>query len=105
MYYVYLLTNQRNTVIYTGVTNDILRRLSEHRNNNRHHFAQKYQCGKLVYFEEFTMILDAIKREKQIKAGSRLKKEILINKMNPLWKDISGLLSGLPRRAKIRSSQ
>lgn len=105
MYFVYILSNLRNTVLYTGVTNDLARRLYEHRRHVGHHFTQRYNTSKLVYYEQFTQILDAIDREKQIKSGSRKKKEELINVRNPLWKDISLSLTGLPRRSKNRSSQ
>jgi len=86
-YYVYLLTNFTNHVIYTGVTNNLLRRIYEHK-NTADGFTKKYKVHKLVYFEVFEDIEYAIKREKQIKAGSRQKKIDLINQMNPNWKDL-----------------
>ena len=92
MYYVYILTTPRNTVLYTGVTNDLMRRLYEHRKPNGHGFTHRYNTIKLVYYEEYTQILDAISREKQIKAGSRKKKEDLINQKNSDWHEVSGSL-------------
>lgn len=87
-YYVYILTNKDNYVLYTGVTNDLVRRLWEHKNNSGNSFAKKYQCNKLVYYDYSESITDAINREKQIKAGSRQKKLDLINSFNPQWLDL-----------------
>jgi len=88
--YIYIITNKNNTVLYTGVTNDLKRRLIEHQSKlNPKSFASKYNLNKLVYYESFFLIGDAIAREKQIKAGSRKKKELLINRLNPEWKDLS----------------
>jgi len=85
LYYVYITTNPRKTTFYTGVTNDLIRRLSEHRANrgNQKKFAGKYYCYKLVYFEIFDKIEDAIAREKEIKNLSREKKLELIKAKNP----------------------
>lgn len=88
-YSVYLLTNKNNTVIYAGVTNDLARRIWEHKFGTGSKFTKKYNCNKLVYFENFHVISHAIEREKQIKAGSRQKKEDLINLENPTWNDLS----------------
>ncbi|MGB4773866.1 MAG: GIY-YIG nuclease family protein [Daejeonella sp.] len=88
-YFVYIITNKMNTVLYTGVTNDLERRVFEHKNKLTTGFTSKYNCNKLVYFEEYQWIDDAIAREKQIKAGSRKKKIDLINKDNKEWKDLS----------------
>ena len=93
--HTYILTNKNNTVLYTGVTSDLQRRLYEHREG--HHinaFTKKYNCTKLVYFEGFSMIIDAIYREKQIKGGSRAKKIALIESINPKWDDLSHLIEG-----------
>ena len=90
MYYVYILTNKNNTVLYTGVTNDLLRRLEEHKNHiDKGSFSARYQTEKLVYYEAITNIEAAIQREKQIKGGSRAKKIELINSINPTWNDLS----------------
>ncbi|WP_192349135.1 GIY-YIG nuclease family protein [Algoriphagus sp. Y33] len=86
---VYIMTNHRHTVLYTGVTNDLLRRVYEHRNKlNPNSFSTKYNLTKLVFFESFHSIDEAIVREKQIKGGNRKGKEDLINSMNPNWKDL-----------------
>lgn len=88
--YVYILTNKNNTVLYTGVTNDLKRRIEEHiKKSNPKSFTSRYNINKLVYYESFFLIGDAIAREKQIKAGSRAKKEGLINSVNPQWNDLS----------------
>lgn len=87
-FYVYLLTNKRHTVIYTGVTNDLARRLFQHRQGEGGRFTRKYQLHKLVYFEVFADSYNAISREKQIKAGSRARKERLISAANPDWRDL-----------------
>ena len=88
-YYTYLINNKNNTVIYTGMTNDIYRRMSEHKDGKPGSFTHRYNCNKLVYFEEFDSVLGAIEREKQLKAGSRAKKVALIHKDNPKWLDLS----------------
>ena len=87
-YYIYILTNFTNTVLYIGVTNDLIRRASEHRNHLVKGFTQRYNVTKLVYFENTESIESAIVREKQLKAGSRQKKIDLINSKNPRWEDL-----------------
>jgi len=87
-YYIYLMTNQSNTVIYTGVTNNLIRRVHEHKNKLVEGFTKKYKVDKLVYFEQYTNPIDAIEREKQIKAGPRKKKIELIAKNNPEYEDL-----------------
>ncbi|MGB6296903.1 MAG: GIY-YIG nuclease family protein [Rivularia sp. (in: cyanobacteria)] len=92
-YYIYIITNYYNTVLYTGVTNDLIRRIYEHKEKIIAGFTKKYNVNKLVYYEIFTDINSAIAREKQIKAGSRQKKIDLVNSMNPQWCDLyDGLL-------------
>ncbi len=86
--FVYIMTNKHNTVLYTGVTNDLARRVWEHKEKLKGGFASRYNLTKLVYYEVFDSIKSAIAREKQIKAGSRRKKVELINKMNSEWKDL-----------------
>ena len=88
-YYVYLLTNWNNKVIYVGVTNDLKRRLYEHKNKIIQGFTQKYNLNKLVYFEETNDINAAITREKEIKKWRRQKKDNLVNQLNPNWIDLS----------------
>ena len=89
-YFIYILTNKTNTVLYTGVTNNLARRLEEHLLALPSSFTGRYKVTKLVYFEETSDINTAIAREKQIKAGSRHKKIDLINSTNPEWKDLAG---------------
>ncbi|RYU90608.1 GIY-YIG nuclease family protein [Mucilaginibacter terrigena] len=88
-YYVYIITNASNNVLYTGVTNDLADRVLQHKDKMNKGFSAQYQCGKLVYYEEFQWIQDAIAREKQIKAGSRKKKIALIVNENPDCNDLS----------------
>ena len=87
-YYVYIMTNVRNTVLYAGVTNDLIRRVYEHKERLVDGFTKKYNIAKLVYYEVFEDIENAILREKQIKAGSRQKKVQLINSINREWRDL-----------------
>jgi|ERR1035437_2542853 putative endonuclease len=84
----YILANDRNSVLYTGVTNDLARRIAEHKAKIIPGFTKRYNVEKLVYFELFEDATNAIAREKQIKAGSRKKKELLIEKSNPGWEDL-----------------
>jgi putative endonuclease len=86
---VYILTNKINTVLYTGVTSNLVKRLSEHRTAGNKDFVFRYKAFKLVYFECGGDIMSAISREKQIKGGSRAKKIALINSINPEWRDLS----------------
>ena len=86
--WVYILTNHSNRVLYTGVTNDIVRRTFEHRLKLTDGFAEKYNAYKLVYAEETSSIDSALAREKQIKGWSRAKKVALIEAMNPEWRDL-----------------
>lgn len=86
--FVYIMTNKNNTVLYTGVTNNLKRRTLEHREGIKASFTKKYNVHKLVYYELFSEPYCAIAREKQIKAGPRRKKMELINTMNPDWHDL-----------------
>ena len=88
-YYVYILSNATNTTIYTGVTNDLIRRVYEHKNNlEPKSFCTKYNVHKLVYFECTPSRYSAIEREKQIKSWNRKRKNKLIETMNPKWEDL-----------------
>ena len=87
-YWVYLMMNKMRTVIYTGVTNNLIRRPFEHKNKINKGFTQKYNVNRLVYFEDYNDINQAIAREKQIKGWSRAKKIKLIESMNPYFKDL-----------------
>ncbi len=88
-YYVYLLTNWNNNVLYVGVTNDLNRRIYEHKNKLIDGFSKKYNLNKLVYVEETNDINAAIAREKEIKKWRREKKNKLVNQINPMWNDLS----------------
>lgn len=91
-FYVYILTNKNKTVLYTGVTNDLKRRLQEHKEKiNLKSFTARYNVEFLLYFEHFTWIQLAIAREKEIKDLKRDKKEILINTINPDWNFLNDL--------------
>jgi putative endonuclease len=87
-YCVYIMTNAHNTVLYTGVTNDLARRVYEHKNGLGSIFVKKYNVHKLVYYQVGDDVHSVISREKQIKGGSRKKKIDLINSLNPEWKDL-----------------
>jgi len=87
-YCVYIMTNAHNTVIYGGVTNDLARRVYEHKNGLGGVFTKKYNVIKLVYYEVTDNVQAALAREKQIKGGSRKKKIDLVNSTNPEWKDL-----------------
>ena len=84
-----MMSNKNNTVIYTGVTSNILKRVWQHKNKEFKGFTSKYNCDKLVFYREFYDIRDAIAYEKKLKAGSRAAKEKMINEMNPEWMDLS----------------
>ena len=101
-YYVYIMTNKSWT-LYTGVTNDLARRVWEHKNKWTKGFTSKYRIGKLVYFEIFADIRDAIAREKQIKGWTRAKKWALVQAVNPAWKDLSETWCEM-RDASLRSA-
>ena len=92
-YFVYFLANKNNSVIYVGVTSNLIRRVYQHKNKQVSGFTFKYNLSKLVYFEMYSDVMDAIRREKQIKAGSRSKKVELILAKNPKWADLYGDLA------------
>jgi putative endonuclease len=87
-YYIYMMTNSGNTVIYTGVTGDLVRRAYQHRQGLCEDFTKRYNVVKLVYYEVFNNPKDAITREKKIKGGSRKRKIELITDFNPEWSDL-----------------
>jgi len=87
-YYVYILTTSRHSVFYTGLTNNLVRRIYEHRNNLVDGFTKRYKIHKLVYFEQYLDVHTAIEREKQVKDYRREKKKALINIINPKWADL-----------------
>jgi len=88
-YYVYIMASKTNSTIYIGVTNDLRRRVAEHKSDCIDRFSKKYQTHKLVYFEKTQNIDEAIKREKQLKGWNRKKKNMLIESLNPEWNDLS----------------
>ncbi len=92
--YTYILTNSRHTVLYIGVTSCLEKRLYEHRNHLIPGFTSKYKLHKLVYYEHYINIEDAIMREKQLKGKTRAKKESLIDSQNPTWKELDPSPSG-----------
>ena len=95
MYYVYILANQSNSVIYVGVTNNLLRRIHEHKNSaDPTSFTFRYRVNKLVYFDVTSDVYAAISREKQIKKWNRNRKNQLIQEANPEWKDLYPQLLG-----------
>lgn len=87
-YYVYILTGESKSVLYIGMTNDLARRVYEHREGLIEGFTKKYNVKSLIYYEITTDVYNAIAREKQLKGWVRRKKEDLINKFNPTWKDL-----------------
>ena len=87
-YYVYIMTNEYHTVLYTGVTSNLVKRVHEHRSSSLASFTGRYKAGKLVYYEVSDDIRSAISREKQIKGGSRERKVALIEGMNSNWRDL-----------------
>ncbi len=87
--FIYILTNQNHTVLYIGVTSNMVNRIHQHKTGTfQNSFTNKYNVSLLVYFEEFDQIEDAIHREKQLKAGSRQRKIKLINTFNPEWNEL-----------------
>jgi putative endonuclease len=87
--YIYILTNERKTVLYIGVTSDLQKRVYQHKNGLGSVFTKKYRLKNLVHFEVFSCIVSAIEREKALKGITRKKKEALISIVNPLWQDLS----------------
>jgi len=88
-YYVYILTNKRNGTLYTGITNNLIRRVYEHKSRLIEGFTKKYSINKLIYFESTTDVNDSILREKRLKKWKREWKIDLIEKSNPDWRDLS----------------
>ena len=86
--YIYIMTNKQNGTLYVGVTSDIIKRVYEHKNSLVDGFTKRYNLKKLVYFEIFDSIEDAIVREKQLKGGNRAKKIALIESVNPTWREL-----------------
>ncbi len=100
-YYVYMMTNRTRVVLYTGVTNDLTRRVWEHQHGTIEGFTKKYRLTKLVCHETYHEVLQAIQREKEIKGWRRSKKNALVETLNPWWADLSAMLDPqreVPRR-------
>ena len=97
-YWVYILASQKNGTLYVGVTNSLERRAWQHREKTTAGFTARYGVDRLVYFEDFRDVTNAIAREKQLKAGSRAKKIALIEQENPEWSDLSENLFGPPNQ-------
>ena len=94
-YYVYMMTNRYQNVLYTGVTNDLIRRVYEHRNHLlKDSFTARYHVDKLVYFEITEDVNSAIARKKQIKSWNRARKDALVNSQNPTWEDQYPMILG-----------
>jgi putative endonuclease len=93
-YYVYILTTSKNSALYTGVTNDLIRRVNEHKHDIVQGFTKIYRVHKLVYYDSVEDIIAAMEREKQIKSWNRDKKIDLINEFNPDWHDLYDEISG-----------
>ena len=89
MYWVYMMSNWKNTVLYIGVTNNLKRRVIEHKNGRNDGFTRRYQVNKLVYFEKTHQVMAAIGREKELKGLSREKKNALVTGLNPAWRDLA----------------
>jgi len=87
-YFVYILSNKNNKVLYTGVTNNLYCRVCQHKEGEGSKFTSKYRVTKLVYYEAFENVMDALNREKQIKGGSRQRKVDLVREFNPNWNDL-----------------
>ena len=94
-YFIYMVTNKSNSTLYIGVTSSLVRRISQHRRGEIEGFSKRYNTNRLVYYEQFNDINDAIAREKQLKGWSRKKKEALINLMNPKRTDLAVTVLGL----------
>ena len=90
-YYVYILTNKNKTVLYIGITNNLIDRIKYHKESERS-FTSKYKCFYLIYYEHYTDVETAIKREKQLKGWKRIKKEALIIEFNPKWKFLNNTI-------------
>ena len=87
-YYVYIISNKYNTTVYIGVTGNLIQRINNHKEGNGSWFSRRYNCSKLVYYESYDKIEDAIRREKQLKGWRRDKKNALICRVNPDWEEL-----------------
>jgi putative endonuclease len=102
-FYVYMMTNRSRVVLYTGITNDLTRRVWEHQNAEVKGFTKTYKVNRLVYYESCEDPRDAIAREKEIKSWRRSKKNALVETLNPKWVDLSSMLFQHTRGPSLRS--
>jgi len=102
-FYVYLVTNRSRVVLYTGITNSLMRRVWQHQNGEIEGFTETYRVNRLIYYERFNDPRDAISREKEIKGWRRAKKNALVETMNPKWADLSSMLFQHMRGPSLRS--
>ena len=102
-FYVYLVTNRSRVVLYTGITNSLMRRVWQHQNGEIEGFTKTYSVNRLIYYERFNEPGDAIAREKEIKGWRRAKKNALVETMNPKWADLSSMLFQHMRGPSLRS--
>jgi putative endonuclease len=104
-FWVYIVTNAHDSVLYIGMTNDLARRVSEHRSGEIYGFTSAYRCRKLLYYEHYTEVQDAISRETQLKKWSRAKKVALIATMNPRWNNLAPAVLGEEQEmSRLRST-
>jgi len=104
-FWVYIVTNRHDSVLYIGMTNDLARRVSEHCSGEIAGFASAYRCRKLLYYEHYTDVQDAIGRETQLKKWSRTKKLALIATLNPHWNDLAPFVLGQEQEmSRLRST-
>jgi putative endonuclease len=101
--FVYMMTNKSRVVLYTGITNSLMRRVWQHQDGEIEGFTKKYTVNRLVYYENFNNPRDAISREKEIKGWRRAKKNTLVETMNPKWADLSPMLFQHMRGPSLRS--
>jgi putative endonuclease len=91
-FYVYMMTNRSRVVLYTAITNSLMRRVSQHQNSEIKGFTKRYKVDRLIYYERFNNPRDAIAREKEIKGWRREKKNALVGRTNPKWVDLTPML-------------
>jgi putative endonuclease len=104
-YYVYILTNATNSVLYTGITGSLEHRVAQHKAREVEGFTRRYHVDRLVYYEAYESAFEAISREKQLKAGPRRKKMQLVDKFNPHWRDLYHEIVEETREIASHSSQ
>ena len=102
-FYVYMMTNGSRVVLYTGITNSLMRRVWQHQNGEIEGFTKTYKVNRLIYYEHFNDPRDAIAREKEIKGWRREKRNALVERMNPKWTDLSPMLFQGMRGPSLRS--